>query len=240
MSDLPKREEQIQKFWEENRIFEKSLEKPAPKDAPSTLGVVGRYVLTPAIFDLLADPSRHHEIDGSGSVRDAKEGSRRLALGDRFGMSMKLGLPYSMVSEVIEFEPDRRIAWQTFPPGPGRYLLGGRICFCGRHRLSRRCASAELLSVGGVCQSRQLLEQQHGRGSEYSGNSTQCSGFHRRFLRECGIVSVRERRHSDRFYRETATGETGSFCGWRRSRRLDIARIGTNRAAKSEKTKKSA
>ena len=32
-----------------------------------------------------------------------------------------------MVSEVIEFEPNRRIAWQTYPPGPGRYLIGGRI-----------------------------------------------------------------------------------------------------------------
>src|SRR6185295_4331678 len=30
------------------------VEKPAPKDAPSTLGVVGRYVLTPTIFDMLA------------------------------------------------------------------------------------------------------------------------------------------------------------------------------------------
>ncbi|MGD8809393.1 MAG: UTP--glucose-1-phosphate uridylyltransferase GalU [Gammaproteobacteria bacterium] len=29
------------------------VEKPAPEDAPSNLGVVGRYVLTPRIFDLL-------------------------------------------------------------------------------------------------------------------------------------------------------------------------------------------
>ena len=31
------------------------VEKPAPARAPSTLGVVGRYVLTPGIFDVLAD-----------------------------------------------------------------------------------------------------------------------------------------------------------------------------------------
>ena len=30
-----------------------------------------------------------------------------------FGMSMKMGVPYSMSNTVIEFEPDRRIAWQT-------------------------------------------------------------------------------------------------------------------------------
>ena len=43
-------------------------------------------------------------------------------------MSMKAGLPYSMVSKVIEFEPDRRIAWQTRSPIPflGK-MVGGRI-----------------------------------------------------------------------------------------------------------------
>jgi uncharacterized protein YndB with AHSA1/START domain len=80
-----------------------------------------------AIFDLLADPSRHQEIDGSGTVRDAKAGAERLALGSQFGMSMKMGLPYSMVSTVIEFEPDRRIAWQTRGPGRVGGLAGGRV-----------------------------------------------------------------------------------------------------------------
>src|SRR6476469_9705765 len=55
------------------------------------------------IFDLLADPARHRETDGSGTVRDAKSGSERLALGSTFGMSMKMGIPYSMVSEGIDF-----------------------------------------------------------------------------------------------------------------------------------------
>ena len=80
------------------------------------------------IFDLLADPSRHRDIDGSGTVRDAKGGSERLALGSTFGMSMKMGIPYSMVSEVIEFEENRSIAWQTRPPVSwGARLGGGRI-----------------------------------------------------------------------------------------------------------------
>jgi UTP--glucose-1-phosphate uridylyltransferase len=34
------------------------VEKPAPADAPSNLGVVGRYVLTPRIFDLLESTGR--------------------------------------------------------------------------------------------------------------------------------------------------------------------------------------
>ena len=78
-----------------------------------------------AIFDLLADPARHHDIDGSGTVVAAKEGSQRLTLGSRFGMSMKMGIPYSMVSEVVEFEEGRRIAWQTRGPGRiGRHVAG--------------------------------------------------------------------------------------------------------------------
>jgi uncharacterized protein YndB with AHSA1/START domain len=80
------------------------------------------------IFDLLADPSRHREIDGSGTVRDAKSGSERLALGSKFGMSMKMGIPYSMTNEVIEFEENRCIAWQTKPSASwGAKLGGGRI-----------------------------------------------------------------------------------------------------------------
>jgi uncharacterized protein YndB with AHSA1/START domain len=81
-----------------------------------------------AIFELLADPSKHCQIDGSGSVRDAKEGSTRLSMGAKFGMSMKLGMPYSMSNEVIEFDEPKRIAWQTHPPSSvGAKLSGGRI-----------------------------------------------------------------------------------------------------------------
>lgn len=91
---------------------------------------VERFIPAPAaaIFDLLADPNRHQEIDGSGSVRDARgsEPGRRLAKGDSFGMSMKIGLPYSMNNTVVEFEEDRRIAWQTKGPGPFGFI-GGRI-----------------------------------------------------------------------------------------------------------------
>jgi UTP--glucose-1-phosphate uridylyltransferase len=34
------------------------VEKPDPKDAPSTLAVVGRYLLTPAIFRMLENTKR--------------------------------------------------------------------------------------------------------------------------------------------------------------------------------------
>lgn len=90
---------------------------------------VERFIPAPpeAIFALIADPSRHRDIDGSGTVRDAKGGSERLTKGSTFGMSMKWGLPYSMSSTVVEYEEDRRLAWQTRGPGPIGKLLGGRI-----------------------------------------------------------------------------------------------------------------
>jgi uncharacterized protein YndB with AHSA1/START domain len=89
---------------------------------------VERIIPAPAdaIFALISDPRRHKDIDGSGTVRNAKKLPDHLALGSTFGMSMKLGVPYSMVSTVIEFEPGRRIAWQTWPP-IGKALAGGRI-----------------------------------------------------------------------------------------------------------------
>ena len=40
------------------------VEKPAPQDAPSNLAIIGRYILTPDIFDLIADtqPGKGGEI----------------------------------------------------------------------------------------------------------------------------------------------------------------------------------
>jgi hypothetical protein len=84
--------------------------------------------LAERIFPLVADPARHRDIDGSGTVREAKDvPTEPLKLGSKFGMHMRAGIPYSMVNTVIEFEPDRRIAWQTRPSGFLAKLFGGRI-----------------------------------------------------------------------------------------------------------------
>ena len=92
---------------------------------------VERLVKAPPekVFALLADPSRHRDIDGSGTLRDAVGGSTRLSLGARFGMNMKAGAPYRMVNEVVEFEEGRRIAWQARPDRPAfaAKAIGGRI-----------------------------------------------------------------------------------------------------------------
>lgn len=77
------------------------------------------------IFAILADPARHSEIDGTGSVRGvtSTQTGRTLALGDRFGMSMRIRLPYKVRNTVVEFDQDKRIAWQHFAKHTWRYEL---------------------------------------------------------------------------------------------------------------------
>ena len=95
-----------------------------------TVVSVERVIQAPpaAIFAIVADASRHPEIDGSGSVKAIKgDAPEHLSLGSCFGMSMKLGVPYTMTNTVIEFDQDRRIAWQTVLAGPLGRFIGGRI-----------------------------------------------------------------------------------------------------------------
>ena len=76
------------------------------------------------VFDVLADPAAHPLIDGSGTVKETKAPSgTRLALGSRFGMAMKLGVPYAIVNEVVEFEEGRLIAWRHFGGHRWRFEL---------------------------------------------------------------------------------------------------------------------
>jgi uncharacterized protein YndB with AHSA1/START domain len=79
-----------------------------------------------AVFDVLADPRRHPDIDGSGMVRSTVEGPSRLGPGDRFSVNMKRGgVPWRMTSTVIDFETDRVLAWQAWLRVGGVRLGGG-------------------------------------------------------------------------------------------------------------------
>ena len=77
------------------------------------------------IFALLADAGKHASIDGTDSVNHASQASVPLSMGAKFGMAMRgrketLFVPYRTNNTVIEYEPDRRIAWKTT-------FLGGRV-----------------------------------------------------------------------------------------------------------------
>ncbi len=75
------------------------------------------------IFDVLADPSQHAAIDGSGTVQGHVGKQSRLSLGSTFAMKMRLGMPYRMKSRVLEFEEGRLIAWGHFGGHIWRYEL---------------------------------------------------------------------------------------------------------------------
>jgi hypothetical protein len=82
---------------------------------------VSRRIEAPAalIFEILANPQRHMDFDGSDMLRGAVFDRPISGVGDAFTMKMyfdRLGGDYLMLNYVVEFEPDRRIFWE---PAPG-------------------------------------------------------------------------------------------------------------------------
>lgn len=73
-----------------------------------------------AIFDVLSNPERHHEIDGSGMVVSDDHTDRVQAAGDVFRMNMTgeaMGGDYQTDNHVIGFDKNKLIAWKTAPAG---------------------------------------------------------------------------------------------------------------------------
>lgn len=88
----------------------------------STSQTATRTINAPAteIFDLLSNPDRHVEFDGSGFVRSAVKPQRISAVGDTFRMDMEgphMGGEYQVDNHVTGFQPNTLIAWQTAPAG---------------------------------------------------------------------------------------------------------------------------
>ena len=82
-----------------------------------------RRIEAPAalIFEILANPQRHVEFDGSGMLRGAVLDRRISDVGDTFTMKMRrLGDDYLMLNYVVELEPDRCIFWEPAPGDPSR------------------------------------------------------------------------------------------------------------------------
>src|ERR1051325_2170543 len=72
------------------------VEKPAAKDAPSDLAIIGRYVLTPDIFPILADtaPDQRGEIQLTDALRTLRTRRKMYAVafeGKRYDTGDKLG-----------------------------------------------------------------------------------------------------------------------------------------------------
>jgi len=77
---------------------------------------VSRDISAPAgrIFSVLARPTAHPDVDGSGMLRNALEDVVISEVGDLFALNMfndEMG-DYVMENRVVEFEPERRIVWE--------------------------------------------------------------------------------------------------------------------------------
>ncbi|MGB3327142.1 MAG: SRPBCC family protein [Mycolicibacterium fortuitum] len=72
------------------------------------------------VFAVLADPTTHQAIDGTGWVRESLDGKPLTDVGQVFRMAMYHdnfgGMHYEMANRVEVFEPPRAIAWL---PGQG-------------------------------------------------------------------------------------------------------------------------
>ena len=85
------------------------------------------------VFAVLADPSRHAAIDGTGWVRDSPDGQRLTGSGQIFRMAMyhpnHPDGSYEMANQVLAFEPPRAISWQPgyVSPATGKLEFGGWI-----------------------------------------------------------------------------------------------------------------
>ena len=85
---------------------EKFVEKPAPEDAPSDLAIIGRYLLTPEIFNILEtqEPGSGNEIQLTDAIDTLNKTQRvfarqfngdRYDVGDKFGF-MKTSIDYAL------------------------------------------------------------------------------------------------------------------------------------------------
>lgn len=95
-----------------------TVETSVTKDTVSATGIVDAPPWE--LFDLVRRPVNHPAIGGDGSVKASRsEGQILTGVGDAFGMSMKIGLPYLIRNTVKEYEEGSRIAWAH--PGGHRW-----------------------------------------------------------------------------------------------------------------------
>lgn len=80
-------------------------------DAVTTIRAAAQVV-----FDVLADPSTHAAIDGTGWVRESVDGRRLTEQGQIFRMAMyhdnHPDKDYEMANRVVVYDPPNAIAWE--------------------------------------------------------------------------------------------------------------------------------
>lgn len=65
------------------------------------------------LYGVLADPRRHHEVDGGGTVGEVVSGQAPLTTGEHFTVRMKLfGVLYRLRSTVTAATPGEVVEWR--------------------------------------------------------------------------------------------------------------------------------
>src|SRR5215813_4896228 len=65
------------------------------------------------LFAIVADPTRHDEVDGSGTVRGNIRAPAKFVVGARFTTRMRMyGMPYRITSTVTALVADKLIEWR--------------------------------------------------------------------------------------------------------------------------------
>jgi len=75
------------------------------------------------IFEILSNPRRHKEIDGSSTIQENISGPEKLVLGSKFGMKMHLGVDYRIRNTVVEYSENSLIGWRHVGRWIWRYEL---------------------------------------------------------------------------------------------------------------------
>ena len=83
---------------------------------------VTRTIDAPAkdLFDVLSNPERHQELDGSGFIVSDDKTDRIQKVGDVFRMNMHgdhMGGDYKTENHVTGFDENKLISWKTAPEG---------------------------------------------------------------------------------------------------------------------------
>src|SRR6476659_4032540 len=73
-----------------------------------------------AVFDVLSNPARHPQLDGSGFIRSDEGTNRIQGTGDVFTMNMSgdhMGGDYQTENHVVGYDRNHLVAWKTAPAG---------------------------------------------------------------------------------------------------------------------------
>lgn len=94
------------------------VEKPSPEQAPSTLAVVGRYVLSPQVFDALENlpPGKGGEIQLTDAIAALLQPEPMLAFrfqGTRFDCGSRIGLVEATIRFALDHEELNQAARQA-------------------------------------------------------------------------------------------------------------------------------